>query len=280
MPAETEMSTLDASSQPAAGKESPKKDGVEGPAEPNDDNNNNNDEDDDDITVIMLDQNTSNNNRNRPENAFAWIDSTSPEMEERRRNVLVQELRRVQRASFMHFALLCLIPTILLAIVVATVVGEEEDCESDASFCELEPRTFMNAFTTRVSLERKEHFRLDDRLVASSRAILPVQYQSSISPPPPCPNLPHSAFVMPFQLIGRTNKEWRRVEIEMLLLVFFYVYIFMSLALIVDTQFHDSTQCVDGSTIILNILLSSFPQSPGLVARCRDSTFRKIGVSW
>jgi hypothetical protein len=152
MPAETEMSTLGAAAQPAAETEK-KQDGGEGtaPDEPNDD------DDDDDITVIMLDQNTSNNNnRNRPENAFAWIDSTSPEMEERRRNVLVQELRRVQRASFMHFALLCLIPTILLAIVVATVVGEEEDCESDVSFCELEPRTFMNAFTTRVSLERKD----------------------------------------------------------------------------------------------------------------------------
>lgn len=106
------------------------------------------DDDDDDITIIMLDQNTLNENRNRPEDAFAWIDSTSPEMEERRRNVLVRELRRVQRASFIHFVLLCLIPTVLLIIVIATVVGDEEDCESEATFCELEPRSFMNAFTT------------------------------------------------------------------------------------------------------------------------------------
>jgi hypothetical protein len=70
-------------------------------------------------------------------------------MEQRRRNVLLGELRRVQRASFIHFMLLCLIPTALMIIVIATVVGDEEDCVSEATFCELEPRTFVNAFTTR-----------------------------------------------------------------------------------------------------------------------------------
>jgi hypothetical protein len=43
--------------------------------------------------------------------------------------------------------LLCLIPTALRIIVIATVVGDEEDVGSN--FCELEPRTFVNAFTTR-----------------------------------------------------------------------------------------------------------------------------------
>ena len=108
---------------------------------------NNNDDDDDDVTIIMLDHNVANDSRNRPEDAFAWIESNAPEMEERRRNVLVRELRRVQRASFIHFVLLCLIPTALLIIVIATVVGDEEDCESDATFCSLEPRSFLNAFT-------------------------------------------------------------------------------------------------------------------------------------
>eukprot|EP00977_Amphora_coffeiformis_P008306 scaffold1878_cov170-Amphora_coffeaeformis.AAC.19 len=111
--------------------------------------NDDDDDDDDDITIIMLDQNVVNESRSRQEDAFAWIDSTAPEMEERRRSVLVRELRRVQRASFLHFVLLCLIPTALLIIVIATVAGEDEVCESDATFCELEPRTFMNAFTTR-----------------------------------------------------------------------------------------------------------------------------------
>jgi len=106
------------------------------------------DDDDDELTVIILDNETDDRNGDQ-QAAIAWIEQTGPEMEERRRNVLLGELRRVQRASFIHFLLLCLIPTALLIIVIATVVGEEEDCESDATFCELEPRTFINAFTTR-----------------------------------------------------------------------------------------------------------------------------------
>jgi hypothetical protein len=102
-------------------------------------------ESDDDVTVIMLDQTA----ESQGHGALEWIEQTGPEMEERRRNVLLRELRRVQRASFLHFALLCLIPTALLLIVVATVIGDEEECSSDATFCELEPRTFINAFTTR-----------------------------------------------------------------------------------------------------------------------------------
>lgn len=102
-------------------------------------------ESDDDVTVILLDQNA----ESQGHGALEWIEQTGPEMEERRRNVLLRELRRVQRASFLHFALLCLIPTALLLIVVATVIGDEEECSSDATFCELEPRTFINAFTTR-----------------------------------------------------------------------------------------------------------------------------------
>jgi hypothetical protein len=106
------------------------------------------DDDDDELTVIVLDNTAANRNDDHLA-TIAWIEQTGPEMEERRRNVLLGELRRVQRASFVHFVLLCLIPTALLIIVIATVVGEEEDCESDATFCELEPRAFVNAFTTR-----------------------------------------------------------------------------------------------------------------------------------
>jgi hypothetical protein len=106
------------------------------------------DDDDDELTVIVLDNATADRNDDQ-QATIAWIEQTGPEMEERRRNVLLGELRRVQRASFVHFVLLCLIPTALLIIVIATVVGDEEECESDATFCELEPRTFVNAFTTR-----------------------------------------------------------------------------------------------------------------------------------
>ena len=104
-------------------------------------------DDDDDVTVIVLD-NSDSNNLIRSE-MMSWIERAGPEMEERRRHVLMRELRRVQRASFIHFALLCVVPTILLLVVIATVLGEEEECVSDVTFCELEPRSFVTAFTTR-----------------------------------------------------------------------------------------------------------------------------------
>jgi hypothetical protein len=66
-----------------------------------------------------------------------------------RRNVLLRELQRLQRTSFIHFMALCLIPTSLLFIVLATVLADDEQCESLATTCEKEPRTFINAFTTR-----------------------------------------------------------------------------------------------------------------------------------
>lgn len=63
--------------------------------------------------------------------------------------------------SFIHFMILCLIPTSLLFIVIATVLGEDEECESAATTCEKEARTFINAFTTRcvcdaISVARAE----------------------------------------------------------------------------------------------------------------------------
>ena len=117
-------------------------------------NNNNNvaengdDEDDDDMTVIILENGPDSPNGDN-QFGLGWAEQDTPEMEERRRNVLLRELQRVQRASFIHFLILCLIPTSLLFIVVATVLGEDEDCESEATTCEKEDRTFINAFTTR-----------------------------------------------------------------------------------------------------------------------------------
>jgi hypothetical protein len=105
------------------------------------------DSDDDDITVIVIEQGM--DNGMDLGGAAGWTEQDSPEMEERRRNVLLRELQRVQRASFVHFLILCLIPTSLLFIVIATVLGEDEECESSATTCEKEARTFINAFTTR-----------------------------------------------------------------------------------------------------------------------------------
>eukprot|EP00980_Cylindrotheca_fusiformis_P008920 scaffold1900_cov123-Cylindrotheca_fusiformis.AAC.46 len=102
------------------------------------------DEDDDDVTVIIVDR-----TNNLETAASLWAEQDSPEMEQRRRQVLLRELQRVQRASFIHFLILCLIPTSLLFIVIATVLGENDTCDSSATLCEQEERTFINAFTTR-----------------------------------------------------------------------------------------------------------------------------------
>lgn len=100
--------------------------------------------DDDDETVIVLDR------RNTADSATAlWAEQDSPELEERRRSILLRELQRVQRASFVHFLILCLIPTSLLFIVIITVLQDDDLCESTATLCEEEARTFINAFTTR-----------------------------------------------------------------------------------------------------------------------------------
>jgi hypothetical protein len=100
----------------------------------------NNDTDDDDVTVIVLEAGEDEDEMV----GNGWIDQDSPEIQQRRRNVLLRELQRVQRASFIHFMILCLIPTSLLFIVIATVLGEDEECESAATTCEKEPRTFIS----------------------------------------------------------------------------------------------------------------------------------------
>jgi predicted nucleic acid-binding Zn ribbon protein len=83
---------------------------------------------------------------------FVGLEDTL-EMQERRRNILLRELHRVQRASFIHFLILCLIPTCLLVIVIATVLGQDDECNSEATTCTKEARTFINAFTTRCVCE-------------------------------------------------------------------------------------------------------------------------------
>ena len=66
---------------------------------------------------------------------------------------MLRELVRVQRTSFLHFLILCLIPTVLLFIVIATVISEDEECYSEATVCRKEARNFINAFTTRCVCE-------------------------------------------------------------------------------------------------------------------------------
>ena len=104
-------------------------------------------DDSDDMTVIGLDQDMARGNARSA--GLSWIEQDGPAMEEHRRNVLLRELQRVQRASFIHFVLLCMIPTVLLFIVFVTVLGEGESCTSTTTTCREDDRTFLNAFTTR-----------------------------------------------------------------------------------------------------------------------------------
>jgi hypothetical protein len=119
---------------------------VDKPEEPHDGNENV--EDDDDVTVILLDLDD-----NANEITLDWIEQQGPEMEQRRRTVLLREVKRIQRASFCHFALLCAVPIVLLIIVLAAVIRGDASCTSTASECALEPRSFVNAFTTRCVCE-------------------------------------------------------------------------------------------------------------------------------
>jgi hypothetical protein len=60
-----------------------------------------------------------------------------------------EQVERVQRANFIHFLVLCLVPTALLIIVVTAIVSKENDCGTvGLTTCKMEPRSFTNAFTT------------------------------------------------------------------------------------------------------------------------------------
>ncbi|KAL3817666.1 hypothetical protein ACHAXA_002011 [Cyclostephanos tholiformis] len=81
---------------------------------------------------------------------MAW--ETNEEQTALRREAIHREIERVQRANFVHFLVLCLVPTALLIIVIAAIVSEDGGCGDGASdeftSCEMEPRSFANAFTT------------------------------------------------------------------------------------------------------------------------------------
>ncbi|KAL3787628.1 hypothetical protein HJC23_011776 [Cyclotella cryptica] len=86
-----------------------------------------------------------------PSNNLTVLTSpTATQLQQRRQDIL-REVERVQRANFIHFALLCLVPTSLLLIVIAAIVSEGGEClgAEGITICEREARTFVNAFTTR-----------------------------------------------------------------------------------------------------------------------------------
>lgn len=104
--------------------------------------------------VVQIPNGRSNNNSNSAPLSFvlptiAW--EPSEEATALRREAIHQELQRVQRANFIHFLVLCLVPTTLLLIVIAAILSEDGECRNDSGLtvCQREPRSFVNAFTSR-----------------------------------------------------------------------------------------------------------------------------------
>ena len=120
--------------------------------------NDNNIEDDDDVTVIVLDPALAASGT-YPQIDWQRQSVLPPELEARRRTILLREIRRLQRSSFIHFVILCMIPTILLLAVLVTVFSDADSdacvvSAADSGFtCTLEARSFLNAFTTRCICE-------------------------------------------------------------------------------------------------------------------------------
>mmetsp|Transcript_25617 Transcript_25617/g.38273 ORF Transcript_25617/g.38273 Transcript_25617/m.38273 type:complete len:187 (-) Transcript_25617:27-587(-) len=79
---------------------------------------------------------------------FLWNEDDEAH-EQRRREIIRAELERVQRSNFMHFMVLLLVPTCLLMVIFINVLTENADCDGASPHCENEPRSFINAFTTR-----------------------------------------------------------------------------------------------------------------------------------
>ena len=115
-------------------------------------------DDDDEIQELVIRTNSASNNNNisaalDPTNQFPNWTLNEEEINTRREAIRI-EIERMQRANFVHFVVLCLVPTSLLVIVIAAILTEDGECSGDGlTVCEREPRTFVNAFTTRCICE-------------------------------------------------------------------------------------------------------------------------------
>jgi len=99
--------------------------------------------------VLAASTNDEQQQQQQQQQATFWNAEEDAANEERRREALLGEIQRSQRANFVHFFMLCLVPTSLLLIVVANVVGESTECDNYPVHCSAEPRSFINAFTSR-----------------------------------------------------------------------------------------------------------------------------------
>ena len=112
----------------------------------------NNDEEQELIVPVPQHSNNNNNTLGGAQFVIPPVWEPSEEATAQRRRALHQEVERIQRANFLHFMVLCLVPTTLLIIVIAAILSEDGECNGDVdglTVCQREPRSFVNAFTSR-----------------------------------------------------------------------------------------------------------------------------------
>ena len=114
------------------------------------------DNDEEEELIVQVPQNSNNNNNNILGGGAQFVIppvwEPSEEATAQRRRAIHQEVERIQRANFLHFMVLCLVPTTLLIIVIAAILSEDGECNGDVdglTVCQREPRSFVNAFTSR-----------------------------------------------------------------------------------------------------------------------------------
>ena len=106
-------------------------------------------ESDGDVLATSTNNEREEQQQQQQQQATFWNAEDDAANEERRREALLGEIQRSQKSNFVHFLMLCLVPTSLLLIVVASVVGESIECDNFPVKCVAEPRSFINAFTSR-----------------------------------------------------------------------------------------------------------------------------------
>jgi len=117
--------------------------------------NSNIDNDEEEELIVQVPQNSNNNNNilgGGVQFTIPPVWEPSEEATAQRRRAIHQEVERIQRANFLHFMVLCLVPTTLLIIVIAAILSEDGECNGDVdglTVCQREPRSFVNAFTSR-----------------------------------------------------------------------------------------------------------------------------------
>lgn len=112
-------------------------------------------ENDDEIQELVIRTNNTDYSSNEPTIQFPNWTLNEEEIQTRRETIRT-EIERMQRSNFIHFVVLCLVPTSLLLIVIAAILSEDGECgveEGGMTSCEREPRKFVNAFTTRCICE-------------------------------------------------------------------------------------------------------------------------------